>query len=85
MAINLGDESINSQSTISVLKQLFRLYGLPEQIVTDTGPQFVAQEFSEFLKLHRVKHYRSAPYNPATNGVVERLVLHLQSCFSTGH
>ena len=46
-------KSINYQSTILVLKHRFSLYDLPEQIVTDNGPQFVAQEFSEFLKLHR--------------------------------
>ena len=42
--------------------------------MTDNGPHFVAQEFSEFLKLHGVKHYCSAPYHSATNGVVDRLV-----------
>ena len=78
-------KSINSQSTILVLKHLFSLYDLLEQIVTDNGPQFVAQfKSSEFLKLHRVKHYCSVPYHPATNGVVERLVKTFKAAMKIG-
>ena len=77
-------KSNNSQSTISVLKHLFSLYGLPEQIATDNGPQFSAQEFSEFLKLHGVKHYRSTLYHPATNEVVERLVKTFKAAMRIG-
>ena len=63
-----------ASKTVAVLRHLFSLYSIPDQVVTDNGPQFVAQEFSAFLKSMGVKHFRSAPYHPATNGAVERFV-----------
>ena len=39
-----------ADATISELCQLFSCYGLPEQLVSDNGPQFVSEEFRSFLK-----------------------------------
>ena len=66
--------STTAVKTIEVLRTMFARYGLPEQIVTDNGPQFVATEFKTFMKENGVRHIRSAPYHPASNGQVERLV-----------
>ena len=43
-------------------------------MVTDNGTQFTSQEFTEFLKLDGIQHYKSAPYHPTTNGKAERYV-----------
>ena len=43
-------------------------------MVTDNGTQFTSQEFTEFLKLNGIQHYKSAPYHPTTNGEAERYV-----------
>ena len=42
--------------------------------MSDNGPQFVAKEFEEFMLNNGIKHIRSAPYHPATNGLVEHFV-----------
>ena len=42
--------STTSQHTINVLMMLFSRYGLPEQIVSDNGPQFCSEEFACLLK-----------------------------------
>ena len=55
--------STTSTKTIDELRRLFAAYGLPEQVVTDNGPQFVSQEF-----------IKTSPYHLASNGAVERLV-----------
>ena len=47
-----------SARTIAVLRHLFASYGLPEQVVSDNGPQFVSDEFAQFLKANGVKHVR---------------------------
>ena len=60
--------STTFERTINELRQLFSSFGLPDQLVSDNGPQFVSTEFSEFLRLNGIKHFRSAPYHPATNG-----------------
>ena len=66
--------STTASRTVDELRRLFATYGLPEQVVTDNGPQFIAQEFSTFMKLNGIKHIKSSPYHPASNGAVERLV-----------
>ncbi len=66
--------STTVSQTISVLQKMFATHGLPEQIVSDNGPQFVSSEFAEFMKQNGVKHVRSAPYHPSTNGLAERFV-----------
>ncbi len=60
--------------TLEVLRQIFAAHGLPEQIVTDNGPQFVSEDFATFIKAIGIKHIRSAPYHPASNGLAERFV-----------
>ena len=66
--------SVTASKTIDELRKLFTAYGLPEQIVTDNGPQFIADEFSQFLKQNGVKQLKCSPYYPSANGAVERLV-----------
>ena len=67
-------KNTTANKTIEELRKLFASYGLPEQIVTDNGPQFIAEEFAAFTKGNEIKHIKSAPYHPSTNGAVERLV-----------
>ena len=54
--------STTASKTIDVLRGVFATYGLPDEIVSDNGPQFIADEFHMFLKSNGVKHIRSAPY-----------------------
>ena len=64
--------STTASKTIEVLRAVFARNGLPEQLVSDNGQQFIAEEFQLFLKMNGVKHITSAPYHPATNGLAER-------------
>ena len=66
--------STTSSATIRELRKIFTTFGLPEQLVSDNGPQFVSAEFSQFLKGNSIKHIKSAPYHPSTNGIAERFV-----------
>lgn len=43
------------------------------RIITDNGPQFVAREFKEFIKISGMTHVRTSPYYPQSNGKVERV------------
>ena len=66
--------STTSSKTIDILRTLFARYGLPEQVVSDNGPQFTSDEFAQFMKTKGVKHIRTAPYHPSSNGQAERFV-----------
>ena len=71
--------STTASETIEVLRNLFSSYGLPEEIVSDNGPQFTAEEVSRFTRVSGVRHIRVAPYHPASNGLAERFVQSFKS------
>ena len=60
--------------TIEELRKIFATHRLPEQVVSDNGPQFIAEEFKVFMMNNAIEHIRSAPYHPATNGLAEPFV-----------
>ncbi|XP_039541338.1 uncharacterized protein K02A2.6-like [Pimephales promelas] len=66
--------STSSSRTIEVLRNLFAAYGLPEEVVSDNGPQFASAEFKQFLDKNGVKQTLVPPYHPASNGAAERSV-----------
>ena len=51
-------------ATIGKLRSLFAAYGIPEELVSNNGPQFTSEEFSVFMKNNGIKHTTSAPYHP---------------------
>jgi len=55
----------SATATISKLKQIFATQGLPEQIMLDDGPQFIASEFfKECCSSCGILHTTTAPYHP---------------------
>ena len=77
--------STTSSSTIEVLRDLFARFGIPEQIVSDNGAQFVSEDFQAFVKSNGIRHITSAPYHPATNGLAERAVQTFKQAFRSMH
>ena len=58
----------------ATIQQLRHIFALPEQLVTDNGPNLVSTEIEEFPRRNGIKHTMSAPYHPASNGLAERAV-----------
>ena len=50
--------------------------GLPDQIVSDNGPQFTSETFRKFATANGIKHVTSAPYHPSTNDKSSRTLQH---------
>jgi transposase InsO family protein len=71
--------STTATTTTNVLRDIFSRYGLPEIIVSDNGPQFIASEFQQFCRNNGIMHRTSAAYKPSTNGQAERVVQILKS------
>jgi len=42
------------------------------RIISDNGPQFIAKEFKEFIRICGMTHVRTSPYYPQSNGKIER-------------
>jgi putative transposase len=55
------------------------------RIISDNGPQFIAKDFKEFIRLCGMTHVRTSPYYPQSNGKIERWHRSLKSeCIRPG-
>ena len=70
--------------TIEPLRHLFAIHGIPEQIVSDNGPQFTSADFKDFTRTNGIEHSCSSPYHPASNGEAERFVRTFKEAMKSG-
>jgi putative transposase len=55
------------------------------RIISDNGPQFIARDFKEFIRICGMTHVRTSPYYPQSNGKLERWHKSLKSeCIRPG-
>ncbi|WP_292992089.1 RNase H-like domain-containing protein, partial [Nitrosomonas sp.] len=66
--VNVTGEEI----TRLFLTHIMPFSGVPKEIVTDRGPQFIASFFKHLTKALGVGHRLPSPYHPESNGVLER-------------
>ena len=55
------------------LRNVWKLHGLPDNIVSDRGPQFIAEFTRELYRLLSIKMSPSTAYHPQSDGQTERL------------
>ena len=55
-----------------VQRALEKFPGETPRIISDNGPQFIARDFKEFIRLTGMTHVRTSPYYPQSNGKLER-------------
>uniref|UniRef100_A0A8C1AZL7 Gypsy retrotransposon integrase-like protein 1 n=1 Tax=Cyprinus carpio carpio TaxID=630221 RepID=A0A8C1AZL7_CYPCA len=60
------------ETAVSVIDHIFRIHGLPVDVVSDRGPQFVSKFWQEFCKLLGATVSLSSGFHPQTNGQTER-------------
>ena len=49
-----------------------RFPGARPRIISDNGPQFIARDFKEFIRICGMTHVRTLPFYPQSNGKMER-------------
>ena len=54
------------------LNSIILVYGIPQQIVTDQGTQFLSELFQRLCKLLRITKLNTTAYHPESNGALER-------------
>lgn len=77
-------QDTTSTAVILKLREMIGRFGLPHQIVTDNGRQFVSSEFENYCKLIGVKHTTSSVYHPRSNGEAERMVQTFKNAMKKG-
>lgn len=67
-------ESMKEKDVEIVLQRAIEKVGhSAERLISDNGPQFIATDFKSYLRIKGMKHIRTSPYYPQSNGKVERL------------
>jgi transposase InsO family protein len=56
-----------------LLDNLYKQFGLPDEMLSDRGPQFSAKAFHKLLKLLEFKSNLTTAYHPQTDGTTERV------------
>ena len=62
--------STTYRKMIEALTPIFTRYGYPFSLKSDNAPQFVPEEFENFLATHGILHRKSPPLWPQANGEV---------------
>jgi transposase InsO family protein len=64
----------DSQTVIRKLKMHFARYGIPDQVMSDNGPQFSSNIFKKFSEMWDFEHITSSPGHSRSNGKAESAV-----------
>jgi transposase InsO family protein len=65
--------------------RFYRRYGIPvERVLTDNGPAYIATTHALACRALAVKHSRTRPYRPQTNGKAERFIRTLTAGWAHG-
>lgn len=72
--VKLMNKGTNIRETILALKQIFSVFGLPAELVSDNGPPFNSFEFTAFCQANGIQFIRIPPQHPQSNGLGEKNV-----------
>ena len=80
---------ITSKVVVSKLIEFFTKFGIPSIVQSDQGTNFTSGLFQQAMKTLGIKQYFSSPYQPESQGALERFHQTLKSmltkyCFQTG-
>jgi transposase InsO family protein len=66
-------EAMTEPDVETIVQRALEKYpGEKPRIISDNGPQFIARDFKEFIRLTGITHVRTSPYYPQSNGKLER-------------
>ena len=64
--------SVDAEHVAEQLVQVFSRVGIPQEIMSDQGTNFMSTLLAEMYRLLNVQRLRTTPYHPQCNGLVER-------------
>jgi len=68
----IRETMFESDAEIVVQRAREKFPGEHPRIISDNGPQFVAKDFKQFIRLCGMTHVTTSPYYPQSNGKKER-------------
>ena len=61
-----------AEEVVNHTKSVFAHHGIPELVISDSGPQYTLELYAEFAKNYQFQHVTSNLYYPQSNGEAER-------------
>jgi transposase InsO family protein len=81
----LRESMTEADVEIIIQRALEKHPNVKPRIISDNGPQFIAKDFKEFVRLAGLTHVKTSPYYPQSNGKIERWHRSLKSdCIRPG-
>ena len=65
--------SMTGQHITTQYKVIFSEYGWPETLISDNGPCYASEVFTNLMKEYNVNHITSSPHYPKSNGLAENM------------
>ena len=65
-------KTIDTETVAETLVNIFSRLGVPEEILSDLGTQFVSDCMKEVTRLLSIKQITTTPYHPMCNGLTEK-------------
>ena len=65
-------KSITTESVAEALVDMYSRLGVPEEVLSDMGAQFVSECMAEVSRLLSLRQLTTSPYHPMCNGLVEK-------------
>ena len=65
-------KSIDTETVAEALVDMYSRFGVPEEVLSDLGTQFVSECMQEVSRLLSIKQLSTTPYHPMCNGLVEK-------------
>ena len=72
---------MSAQNITEHFKSIFSEYGWPDTLVSDNGPCYTAEMFTNLMKEYAVNHITSSPHYPQPNGLAEKFVQIVKNLF----
>ena len=73
--------SMSVQCVTEHFKSIFSEYGWPDTLVSDNGPCYTAEMFTNLMKEYAVNHITSSPHYHQSNGLAEKFVQIVKNLF----
>lgn len=64
-------QKCNADLAIDALKKAVSLYGVPNMVMSDRGPQFTSKAFYDTMETLNITHSMSRPHKPVDNRFIE--------------
>lgn len=71
--------SVTTKSILKALTSFMSIFGIPKNIQSDQGSNFMSQHFSNVMRQLKVTHNISSAYHPQSQGALERFHQTLKS------